>query len=140
MGDIGVSKQAVIDLLGPNFQFNDYADYFVFIDAADSNIIKARNNATSIIDYQHATDAGDVMNSVIAALSSGGLIAVGPGTFNVTTTIVPTSLIRIIGSGDATVFKLANSVNVDVFKSSNFATLTGTNGTGGVHSCEFQDF
>jgi len=87
------------------------------------------------------TDAGALINTAITAIgANGGMIFLGEGTFNVSTTITLPSLIKIIGSGYNTIIKLANGVNVDIFKSTNFATLTGTNGTGGIHSFILRDF
>jgi hypothetical protein len=127
-----------------NTQFNQFVDFYIFIDIDDSNKIKAKENRTGAIKYNHATDAGNVINSVIddiiVTTPLGGIIALGPGTFNCTTGIVLKNYIKLIGSGYSTILKAANSSNIDVIKSLNFATLTGTNGTGGIHSFVLRDF
>ncbi|MDQ6862401.1 MAG: hypothetical protein M3044_01110 [Thermoproteota archaeon] len=117
-------------------------DYYVYVDPDDGNKYKARNGLTGAIDFVDPTNAEVVMNGVINTLSSGSVIStvngpgrhiwsggqygkifVGPGVFNVASSIVLKSNIRIEGCGPwATRFKLApgtaNTNNSNVFKSS----------------------
>lgn len=134
-----------------NFQFNVPYDYYIFIDPDDSNKIKARNGRTGAIDYSDSTNADVVINGAINSLSANstqtasaganqylwtggqyGTIFVGPGTFNVSNSIILKSNITIRGSGPwATVFKLiaqhADNSNSIVMKSSQWDTLSAPN-------------
>jgi hypothetical protein len=150
LGYRNIANNATATVRNPVFtgaqtlMLNEAYDYFVFIDTDDSNKIKAKQGRTQTIPYQHNTDAGNVLNSVIndlaASAAGGGEIVLGPGTFLITTTVVPKNLIKIRGAGDATILKLANTTNADIFKSFNFDTLTGTNNQGGVQGVVLQDF
>ncbi len=78
---------------------NAYPDYYIFIDINDSNIIKARNQKTGVIDSSHATNADVVLQSCLNALSSGGTIFIGVGTFNNFLLVSTANAVNIIGSG-----------------------------------------
>jgi len=79
-------------------------------------------------------DTTAVLDSVNALPAAGGNIFFPPGTYIVANITWP-SRVNFIGSGvDVTIIKLKNSSNVDVFKSTSFDSLTGTNSTGGIHS------
>lgn len=116
-------------------------NYYIYIDAADSNKYKAKNLTTGVVDFTSTTSVDSVINGAIDALSTGstigttgdtvnlwtggkyGAIFVGPGTFNVASSIILKSNIMIMGCGPlATVFKLAastaNNANSTIMKSS----------------------
>lgn len=44
--------------------------YTIYKDASDADKVKARNNHTGVVDFTHATDIGNVINSCITALPS----------------------------------------------------------------------
>ena len=124
-------------------------DYYIFIDADDSNKIKARNGRTGDIDFTDPNYIDAVINCAINHLSAGsvqdpifktwsgngGFIFVGPGTFIVESAIILKSNIMIQGSGRwSTIFKwkdnnVLNNSNQTVMKSSlwdKYSTAGGT--------------
>lgn len=120
-------------------------DYFIYTDAFDSNKIKARNSATGKIDFNHATDFGNVFNSCVNALTSGGSIYLDSGTFLTTTSCIIKNFISVIGQGGSTVIKLANSVNggTHVMATPSVDSMTGTDDPAGanvVHDVTLRDF
>lgn len=78
---------------------NSYPDYFIFIDTLDSNIIKAKSMKTGSILSTHASHADVVIQAVFNALSGGGTIQIGVGTFNIYLQITTSNAVNIIGSG-----------------------------------------
>jgi hypothetical protein len=84
-------------------------------------------------DYVCDGTADEVqINAAIAALpAGGGKVMLAEGTFTLAAAVVVPSNVTIEGQGESTVVTRANSVNCDCFVSEDFATLTGTDSTGG---------
>lgn len=104
---------------------NAQYDYLIYKDVLDSDKIKARNGKTAQIEFNHATDFGNVYNSCINALpATGGLILIQAGTFETATTCTFKNYASIKGAGiNTTIIKLANSANKDVFATPNFDAM-----------------
>ena len=92
---------------------DQFANYIIFIDAADSNKIKAKNGLTGAIDYS-GTDARVVIQSAVTALSSGGSIFISAGTYSISYNINLASNIHIFGQGTSTILKLPNNHNTTI--------------------------
>ena len=75
------------------------ANYLVFIDAADSNKIKARNGLTGAIDYS-GTDAATVIQAALNALNTagnGGSVFIREGQYFISKTLTVYSGLSIEG-------------------------------------------
>jgi parallel beta-helix repeat protein len=72
---------------GREIDDQDY-DFVVFIDAEDSNRVKAKSGDKQGTEFSHATDLGNVLNSIHGSLSStsGGTIKVKTGSYGWATT------------------------------------------------------
>ena len=87
------------------------ADYIIFIDANDSNKVKALNGTAGTVDYS-GTDAGSVIQSAINALTNGGRVLLRAGTYTVNSTVTPTvSNVELCGEGDSTILAAKNGLN-----------------------------
>jgi len=83
------------------------AAYVVFIDVADGNKIKARNNITGEVEYYGADAAAVLQNAIDALASAGGSILLTRGTY-VWQSVpgLPKDLpnwLKIVGDGDVTI-------------------------------------
>ncbi len=69
----------------------DY-DFIVFIDTADSNKVKAKGGSSRAIEFNHATDLGNVLSSIHGSLSStsGGTVKVKSGVYGWNTQLAVT--------------------------------------------------
>ena len=81
------------------FQANYYPDYYIFIDPTDGNKIKAKNVRTRRIQFTHASHADVVLQACCDALSAGGTVYIGPGTFNTFVNVLTANSVNIIGDG-----------------------------------------
>lgn len=115
--------------------FRHNAAYIIFIDANDSNTIKALNGTTGAIDFGGSANAGGVsgssaaavINAAIAALTSGGKIFIRAGTYQLATTLlVNCPNITLEGEGSSTVFTLPSGASYDVIHVGYSASATGT--------------
>lgn len=61
----------------------DDADFVVYVDPNDSNKIKARGVGSTAVEFSHATDLGNVLNSIHGSLSStsGGTTKIKSGNY-----------------------------------------------------------
>lgn len=81
--------------------------------------------------------------AAVDSLAGPGIVYIGKGTFSITgpatQVVMPTGVV-LQGAGiGSTVLQLAASANVDAIKGTNFDTLRGTNGTGGVYGWAIRD-
>lgn len=86
------------------------------------------------------SDDGALISDAIATINAigGGLLSLAPGTFSVKTPIVPKTKVHVRGSGpEATILTQADGANTDIIQSDGFASLTGTDSSGGVYGCSF---
>jgi parallel beta-helix repeat protein len=92
------------------------ASYIIFIDPNDTvNPYKAKNN-DGAIEFQ-GPDAASVIQQAINALPNGGLIYIKRGSYIISTSIILSPYIHVVGEGkDLTILKLANGVNAPIFK------------------------
>ena len=111
----------------------DY-DYLVYYTGTQ---YVALNGSTGAIDYTHATDGANVLNSAITAVNTagGGIIDI-KGTILCRSSVILKSLIFLRGVGDAASIKQDNSQNLAgaLVDSFNFASLTGGGTSAGVYS------
>jgi hypothetical protein len=106
---------------------------------ADSEVINVK-------DYGATGDAATNDSTAIQAAmdaantAGGGIVFFPVGTYIINATVTIYSKVHIRGAGiEATILKLKNTTNVDILKGQNFATLTGTNGTGGIYNWSVSD-
>ena len=77
-------------------------------------------------------DDVQIQQALDALPTQGGIIKLSSGIFNIGATIEIDSYDVLMGEGAGqTLLKLQNTVNDEVIRTKNFATLTGTNSTGG---------
>jgi hypothetical protein len=81
------------------FQANCYPDYYIFIDPTDRNKIKAKNVRTRRVQFTHRSHADVVLQACCDALSAGGTVLLGVGTFNIYLQVYTPNAVNIIGSG-----------------------------------------
>jgi hypothetical protein len=86
----------------PDFTFEKLSfayDYYIFIDGSR---IKARNGKTGLIQFTDISNTGHadvVLQACCNALTSGGTICIGPGTFDIYANVTSSYSINIRGSG-----------------------------------------
>lgn len=94
-------------------------DYYIFLEGTR---IKAKNGKTGSIDFSHATNADNVIQSCCNALSGGGVIRIGVGTFDIFAQVSSANVVNIIGSGRGrTTLRRQTPTGVDLI------ILTGSN-------------
>lgn len=92
-----------------------------YIIVKDGSTYYAKNGTTGQIDYS-GTDAATVIQNSINTLTGGGTISITTGEYTISSSIVLTQNIDLIGVGrdydrvNATVLKLGNGVNDDLIK------------------------
>jgi parallel beta-helix repeat protein len=88
------------------------SSYTVYIDTSNGNLVKALNNTTGNIDYSNQ-NATQVIQYAINALPKGGKIVINGGTYVLSSSLQSNGIsgIELCGQGNATVLRLANSVN-----------------------------
>jgi hypothetical protein len=86
--------------------------YAVYVDSADSNLVKAQNSVTGAIEYS-SSDAATVIQKTINATGQGGGIILRKGTYILSSTLQSNKAngIEFCGEGYSTVLHLANAVN-----------------------------
>jgi hypothetical protein len=109
--------------------------YVVFIDAADSNKIKARNGSTGAIDYS-GSDLATVLNNAIANISSNGTgTVVLIGNLPLASSVNMASNVEVINKGVITV---TADVDAFIFNAVNYSSFSGgqinTSLTGGTYT------
>jgi hypothetical protein len=104
------------------FQANYYPDYYIFIDPTDRNKIKAKNVRTRRIQFTHRSHADVVLQACCDALSAGGTVYIGPGTFNTFANVSTPNSVNIIGDRRGKTI-LKRNLTVDNPQ----VSLTGTN-------------
>lgn len=85
--------------------------YVIYIDASDSNRIKARNTVTGAVEFDN-TAAQDTFNSVLTAMNSagGGMALVRRGTYNIAARLTPKNNTGLVGEHRQTTI-LNNTTN-----------------------------
>jgi Major tropism determinant N-terminal domain/Pectate lyase superfamily protein len=88
-----------------------------------------------------ATDTASIQARIDAkAAAGGGTVRLRPGTYSVNATVVVKDKVHLIGAGvDATIIKLANTTNLPVVQTLDFATLVGGDTTGGPGNFSIRD-
>jgi hypothetical protein len=74
-------------------------DYYIFIDYADSDKIKARSGRTGTIFSTHLTNADVVIQACLDRLTSGGSIFLGVGIFDIYSQVNSNHNVDVVGSG-----------------------------------------
>lgn len=120
-------------------------DYYYLVYYSTGNArYEALNGITGAVDYTNATDAANVLNAAITAVSAagGGTIMLKAGTYLTRSIIILKSLVRLVGEGDTnTIIKQDTTRNLAaVFQSENFATLTGTGNNTGPYAINLEHF
>jgi hypothetical protein len=116
------------------------------LDKLDQALFDLKATHLNVKDYGALGDAAtDDSTAIQAAMDAantagGGIVFFPPGTYIINATVTIYSKVHIRGVGiEATILKLKNTTNVDILKGQNFATLTGTNGTGGIYNWSVSD-
>jgi hypothetical protein len=89
--------------------------YYIFIDSSDNNKIKARSGKTGAIDFTDSASPGHanlVLQACLDALSNGGTVHIGPGTFGIYLAVSSSSVVSIIGSGKGVTTLVRNITTV----------------------------
>jgi parallel beta-helix repeat protein len=84
--------------------------YLIFVDAGDSNKIKALNGITGVVDYS-GPDAATVINAALSAMRNGGELFLKAGTYHLSSPIyLPNRWnILITGEGNSTILSASGT-------------------------------
>jgi len=88
--------------------FTETASYIIF---KVGDTIYAKNGTTGEIEFS-GTDASQVIQSAINALSNGGKIFFKRGTYEISSSILAKSNIEIVGEGEGTILKMQDNANL----------------------------
>lgn len=84
-------------------------------------------------------DSAAIAAAINAVSATGGTVFFPPGTY-ITSLITWPTKVWLKGSGyTATIIQLKNAQNTDLIRSTNFATLVGTNSSGGIYNGGIMD-
>jgi hypothetical protein len=121
IGDRPVSTDGVSFV---NLPDRKEASYTIFIDANDSNKIKALNGTTGAIDYL-GTNAATVNNAALAALTSGGKILIREGVYDISSATLSSAEdeVTIEGEGLGTVLSTTSTTADAVSLTGNYAQM-----------------
>lgn len=90
--------------------------YLIFVDASDSNKIKALNGITGAVDYS-GSDAATVINAALSAMTSGGELFVKAGTYDLSSSIYLHNRqnILITGEGGSTILSASGTYEAVIY-------------------------
>lgn len=100
------------------------ASYVIF---KEGSIYYARNGKTGVTDYS-GTDASKIIQNAIGAITSGGIIHISVGVYEIRTTIKVKPQVILEGEGGSAIFdkgtilRLADGVNTNIIENENVGT------------------